>query len=358
MDFCKIFVVFLCLFVLHCTNPSYAETIEGTSCDVETWEVLKNRAWMEGEREVEMAEVLILKPDSVLEYSCFNQRREELDGKHYSAWSQQGGSDGLGNGFIGQIITAVLEIVADIIGDESEGWGAVLSGMLDLGVEKLTNDSMDFVNLFILSEENYNSNSLEGPLGGHLENFSHSLAGGLHDGSYDSNTPCDAMNRVWDFVRCSGGLTLDSFMTLEALANEENSDIRSIPPYVFGQTDPDFTPASTYSMPPTCPEDVSATRLEKWSAAMEAANPPAAAPPELGGMHALLSRANHVLTEFCGDVTPVPTGIIIQDSPPGQYDPETENRSGWYKDAVCPAPGCHYVPYRLGGSASGACAAN
>lgn len=48
------------------------------SCDQAFLDVMEARAWMEGKREMEIAQRLILKPDSVLEYSCFNQRASQL----------------------------------------------------------------------------------------------------------------------------------------------------------------------------------------------------------------------------------------------------------------------------------------
>ncbi|MBX2834026.1 MAG: hypothetical protein KTR28_03545 [Micavibrio sp.] len=47
--------------------PSYAE-----ACDAEIREVHKASAWRSAKRDIEMAETLILHPDSVLEYSCLN----------------------------------------------------------------------------------------------------------------------------------------------------------------------------------------------------------------------------------------------------------------------------------------------
>jgi len=48
------------------------------TCDEDFWGVMDARAWMEGKREMEVAQRLILKPDSVLEYSCFAKRGQKL----------------------------------------------------------------------------------------------------------------------------------------------------------------------------------------------------------------------------------------------------------------------------------------
>ncbi|GEM_PF-6411187 len=43
-------------------------------------DLMRSRAWMEAQREVEVAETLILKPDSVLDYSCFSDLSNEAKG--------------------------------------------------------------------------------------------------------------------------------------------------------------------------------------------------------------------------------------------------------------------------------------
>ncbi|MCB1651004.1 MAG: hypothetical protein KDI46_03035 [Alphaproteobacteria bacterium] len=44
------------------------------SCDSDFYDVLSARAWTSAKREVETAETLIVKPDSVMEYTCFTGR--------------------------------------------------------------------------------------------------------------------------------------------------------------------------------------------------------------------------------------------------------------------------------------------
>lgn len=45
----------------------------GCTCDADFMNQIYARAWLEGQREMIKAEVLIRKPDSILEYTCFNQ---------------------------------------------------------------------------------------------------------------------------------------------------------------------------------------------------------------------------------------------------------------------------------------------
>ena len=51
------------------------------TCDAEFYKIMSNRAWMEGKREMEAAQTFILKPDSVLEYSCFRNRGLDMAGQ-------------------------------------------------------------------------------------------------------------------------------------------------------------------------------------------------------------------------------------------------------------------------------------
>lgn len=44
-----------------------------TPCDPEYYESLRSRAWLEAQREITQNQNLIVKPDSVLEYTCFDQ---------------------------------------------------------------------------------------------------------------------------------------------------------------------------------------------------------------------------------------------------------------------------------------------
>ncbi len=51
--------------------------LEGPACDKEFLKRMKARSWAEGEREVEVAELIILRPDSMLEYTCFENQADK-----------------------------------------------------------------------------------------------------------------------------------------------------------------------------------------------------------------------------------------------------------------------------------------
>lgn len=54
-------------------NVQAAPDIAAQPCDTQYWKQMSARAWMEAEREIMMNQNLIFKPDSVLEYTCFDQ---------------------------------------------------------------------------------------------------------------------------------------------------------------------------------------------------------------------------------------------------------------------------------------------
>ncbi len=129
--------------------------IENPGCDPDFMTVVEDRAWMEGQREVEMAERLILKPDSVLEYSCFNELVNEL------------------------------AVAGSVFSD---------SPSLNASFEQIVYT----------------------PLAEYIDqNFAHTFAGGTYTGA--ATAPCAAMNAVWDFSRCSD-FNIDYFQTFQELA--------------------------------------------------------------------------------------------------------------------------------------------
>ena len=52
---------------------AFAQKIAPQACDPGYWQSMKERAWLEAEREIMQNQNLIFKPDSVLEYSCFDK---------------------------------------------------------------------------------------------------------------------------------------------------------------------------------------------------------------------------------------------------------------------------------------------
>ncbi len=113
----------LFLVILFVLSGSYAlaGAMEGQpTCDADFNKRMTSRAWMEAEREIEMAEILIKKPRSVLEYSCFLSQAIDLGGaanmgedaaQVFEQGSLQGSVDYLKQSFPGSTTCAAMSEV-------------------------------------------------------------------------------------------------------------------------------------------------------------------------------------------------------------------------------------------------------
>lgn len=59
-----------------------------TPCDPDYYESLRSRAWLEAQREITQNQNLIVKPDSVLEYTCFDQFMDILAYEAFNMFSE------------------------------------------------------------------------------------------------------------------------------------------------------------------------------------------------------------------------------------------------------------------------------
>lgn len=129
-------------------------------CDPEYYKSLESRAWLEAQREITQNQNLIFKPDSVLEYTCFDQQLKEL-----------------------------AQHATDMFSENSKHWGQVLGPK-----------SMD--------------NALTSLVGGALatydgSNFNHKLLGGRYSTEYKpegevtgGDYGCNIMQAVWESAKC------------------------------------------------------------------------------------------------------------------------------------------------------------
>lgn len=309
---------------------------EGSACDAHIWNTHTQRAWMSGKQEMEVAQTLILKPDSVLEYSCFPQRRAELASER-TRWTGRRLEDGWAEGAVGAIVQEAMGAILDFLADVTDS--DIIGAIGDiLEAEMGDNFPMeDPLNVLVLDPM---SNYAAG-------NFYHTLGGGTYDDALASGALCDGMAAIWDFLKCSN-FDENSFVTFGTLAA---NDIRTLPR---------ACPANELEYPQDSYNTTS--RADKWETAIEEAFPPPEfdheAYSELGAMDAMFLRYDRVDSNECAALRPIPTGLLVQTAPPGEYDPETETRAGWYPDMICPGAGCRYVPYRLGGAggSGGECA--
>lgn len=253
------------------------------SCSSDYYDVLRARSWLEGKREMEAAQFFILKPDSVLEYSCFD---EEV--KWLAAVADRMFSDNVtsGNLFNSPALSfspkdSFQPTITSPTGPNPPG-----------GMDNHTLDNM--LQLLVLDALNAYLST----------NFGHTLGGGTvaNGGGF-----CGAMNYVWHELKCANFDT-SYFMTFSELAA--------------------FDPRTR---PVACGE---ANRTAKWNAAIAAAFPVPATPAALGGMDAVVSYNSKIMLGASCLNQPIPTGVIIDEdgSGPGVARP----------DAVCSTPGCYY----------------
>lgn len=91
---------------MACALPGFAlaqvTMVPDSTCNQSVLDAMNERAWLEGKREMEVAQRIILKPDSVLQYSCFSKRVAEGGGDGYvSTMANKYLSDNFNNAFAG-----------------------------------------------------------------------------------------------------------------------------------------------------------------------------------------------------------------------------------------------------------------
>jgi len=169
-------------------NFSYAQN---SACDADYYKSLEARAWMEAQREIESNQNLIVKPDSVLEYTCFDKFGSEL-----------------------------AEHAKDMF-SESTRWGTILpDNSMDNALTSLVGDA-----LVAYQTANFDHKSLGGR-GIDKHTFSGNITGG--------NYTCSQMNDIWQksnrSAKCYNFQTEnhDAFFTFKQF-EDSNTVVRALP---------------------------------------------------------------------------------------------------------------------------------
>ena len=177
-------------FVLFTPTSQAASVIATTPCDALYYESLSARAWLEAQREITQNQNIILKPDSVFEYTCFDRLLREL-ADH-----------------------------ADEMLSETSAFGSPLSSSsMDSALQNLVGSSLtSYIN------NNFSGYNL---LGGHTAaaGIDHTPAA-ISGGTYS----CDIMERVWNAAKCINFIsnsTTDGFFTFAEYATA--ADKRVLP---------------------------------------------------------------------------------------------------------------------------------
>lgn len=280
----------LCAFLglsLFTTQHSYAQT---TPCDPEYMQALEARAWLEMNREITQNQNLIAKPDSVLEYTCFNHFLNEAADGH-SPFRQF---------------------------SETERWGAI-TGFSDMS----TNTALEqVVNMAFQIYIN--------------TNFSHTYLGGRATIDYtgmgtvaNATYACGEMAAVWQEAKCTdlfeysrgGNPNLDGFMDF---AWYRSNDPRDLPTACT-------PPPGMYNLAINTAFNNAAPQRQANRYYITSETDFNASPYDVDNV---ITHLDFILPEgdpLVSSCQTIQTGITV-------------NRVGvsTYPDAICPNPGCHY----------------
>jgi len=181
-------------------------------CDPEYLQSLQARAWMEAQREITQNQNLIFKPDSVLEYSCFDLYLNELADHAKDMFSE-------------------TQRWGEVPGIKTQG-----DGSTDDALQKLTGEALK-----TYIEQNFEDEGQNGQpydlLGGRLneEEIDHDPEEVTGESRNTYN--CDVMRRVWEQAKCmnfiddedhDGFYTFDQYQR-EAEKGGDDADFRFLP---------------------------------------------------------------------------------------------------------------------------------
>lgn len=184
----------LALSVLACATAYSVQAFAGvfapTPCDINGYyKSLESRAWMEAQREITQNQNLIFKPDSVLEYTCFD-------------------------GYLSELADHAKDMFS-----ETTRWGTAPPGDMATSLTNLIGTAMA---AYDTANFNYDL------LGGRFPGSNIALPGAITAGSY---TNCRVMDDVWMHAKCIDfidDVANDGFFTFQEYAS--SPDKRVYPP--------------------------------------------------------------------------------------------------------------------------------
>ncbi len=268
-------------FMFIIPNSNAATVIATTPCDSLYYESLSARAWLEAQREITQNQNIILKPDSVFEYTCFDRLVRELAVQGVNMLS------------------------------ETTAFGSPLSSTsLDNALQNLVG-----VSLIAYIDNNFGSKS---GAGGYNLLAGHPAAAGINSVpaavTGGAAYSCDIMKRVWNAAKCINFIsnnTTDGFFTFAEYANSV-TDKRVLPTTCTSiQTNWQANLASALTSGPWSNDPVQTYIALTTPVNCTGANCP------------------------CTGSSPIPTGVEVYRS---GYNTNT------YQEYVCLQPGCRYHP--------------
>ena len=192
----------LCTTLTYNSQKGWAQQDPG--CDPEYFESLQSRAWLEAQREITQNQNLISKPDSVLEYTCFDLYLNELADHAKDMFS------------------------------ETQRWGQIRGirttgdGSTDQALEQVVGSA-----LRTYVSQNFETGGTDGPydlLGGRLSGTDHEMTQPVSGNN--AQYQCDIMRQVWQQAKC-----------MNFIDNEEHDGFYTFDEYRDYDPDHRFLPA-------------------------------------------------------------------------------------------------------------------
>lgn len=195
------FCGFLCAAAtLLCLLPAAASAQEEdlTGCATDTWTAMVNQATLESRRETVMNQTFILKPDSILQYACFETALKAAQDKAGPVFSET---------------------------DHWEGLTVDISGKSRFNPKSKQ----------VQTQTSLGSNSLDmaltaavrSAMGEYLKNYDHTMLGGT-SGIAATTDDCALMQKVWKAAQCSNFDDPKVFYKFDELIGADN-DPRKYP---------------------------------------------------------------------------------------------------------------------------------
>lgn len=277
-------------------------TPAATPCDPQYFESLKSRAWLEAQREITQNQNLIVKPDSVLQYTCFDRLMNQV--------TQVSGSM-----FSGSVGSSLQNLVGNALQTYIRG------------------------NFSYPTNPRNASSPLTARLGGGRSGIVYT-PGNITAGAYT----CDIMRQIWLQAKCVNFIldpSTDGFYTFEEYAGT------NIP---RDQEDRRLQPLICSTIAPRWADNIETAYVNNAYATLPPNSPPGTRTTGNGGRSTpwteddLVTFINRLDPANCTDngannsinrTYPIESGIKI--ARPAQ-------RPNFYDEKICIAPGCYYEP--------------
>lgn len=175
---------------------------DAPACDADFFNQIYARAFMEAERENVLAQTYILKPDSVLEYTCMDRMISQVTPDAVSLFSENTSWDGKTIPLYHAHTAAGDQTTVNLVVNPNIGGSNTIN-------QPLQDVVLSALNTFVSS--NFNHDFLGGTAG-----LGSSLSGSVSGGAYS----CGALLAVWDIAKCQNLPTpaADAFWTFSELA--------------------------------------------------------------------------------------------------------------------------------------------